>query len=69
MGTFSKSVPYEVGDTVTYCGRDRYGHLMPGEKCRVTDIQKGVFAGDFYAIVISTESGKTAAAHYWRFTK
>lgn len=67
MGKFSKSVPFEVGDTVTYVSRSPYGFLSSGTKCKVLKIEPGLFPNDFYVTVKA--GGKKYSAYHWRFAK
>lgn len=40
--------------------------LVEGKKYKVVDIQDGLFAGDYYVIVLG-DNDKEASCHHWRF--
>ena len=61
---------YEVGELVKFVSRDPYSWIKVGEIVRVTDIQEGMFIGDYYVTVESLEDNeKKASCHHWRFEK
>ena len=62
-----RDLPYAVGDTVKYVGRDNYGALYIGDTGVVTDIGDGIFPPDVYVTVLV---GKRSFTGYdWRFEK
>jgi hypothetical protein len=69
MSELFKDVPYEIGDEVTYIGRDSYGVLRPGDRCVVTNIQHGTFPKDYYTSVKVIDTENRALAYHWRFKK
>ena len=45
---------------------DYLSNATVGKEYEITDIQDGIFAGDYYAIFIG-DNGKESSCYYWRF--